>query len=121
MILKELLFLIIYIFHILIWTFLLFGGFYSKFYAYIIIYYLIPFIYLSHILPFHPLELAKNRTLSSVESPKRQEFYKPILILPYITDRLHDLFEKSTFNPLSPQGMLILGMIINTRIIKCKP
>lgn len=117
----ELLFLIIYIFHILIWGFVMFGGFISPKYAKIIVYFIIPFIYILHILPFHPLESIKASLIKDTkEKDEKQIVYNYYLVFPFIFNKLKVFFTTigSIFNPLSPQGMLILGMIINTQILR---
>lgn len=117
----ELLFLITYVFHILIWGFIMFGGFLSPKYAKLIVYFIVPLIYILHIFPFHPLEYIKaNLIKDTKEKEEKQIIYNYYLVFPFLFDKCKVFFTTigSIFNPLSPQGMLILGMIINTQILR---
>ena len=108
------------IFHVFIWIYIIFGSFFGKKHAKFIIYYLIPFIYILHILPFHIIREAKKKKLNinndEIFDKKIKDIEYSIPIIGFIRKKFHELWEKldkySTFNPISPQGMLILGMII---------
>jgi hypothetical protein len=150
------------IFHILIWLFIVFGGFISSTYANLNIFYIIPGIYILHILSFHILNEIKlkllnieedknnnilsddnncvkqcklNKELKSLnnseddsitfnhciyECKKYKELDKVLekYILPKILNNIKEYFKNSFSNPVSPQGLLILGFIINTSLIK---
>jgi hypothetical protein len=107
-----------YIIHILIWGFVMFGGFLSPKYAEIIVYIIVPTIYILHILPFHPIESIKANLVENTEA--KSKMYNSYLVFPFIFDTCKVFFTSigSIFNPLSAQGMLILGMIINTQILR---
>lgn len=99
--------------HIFVWAFIM-TAFVNFKCAYVNFMYVIPFMYLMHILPFHLLvELKKNiyddqesRTGRAVNSiPIVSQFHK----LMNITQKF------STFNPLSPQGMMIFGALTSGR------
>lgn len=74
--------------------------------------YLIPFIYLIHtVLSFHILEKIKINIYKE-EKDKMVEKLNNCIILPKLYDNLSSTLEKKcTFNPISPQGMLIFGLI----------
>ncbi len=97
------------IIHIFIWLFIVFGSFINKNCALFNLIILIPFIYLLHIFPFHVINhikcLININCLSDTE--KIEKFIKFFYI-----KKIFDDF-KSFQNPLSPQGLLILGYIIN--------
>ena len=111
---------ILSIFHIFIWSYIIFGSFFGKKHARFIIYYLIPFVYILHILPFHILIELKKKLLNinndEIFDKKIMEIEYTIPIIGFIMKKFYLINEKldnySTFNPISPQGMLILGMII---------
>jgi hypothetical protein len=142
--------------HILIWIFVLFGGFINKKYALINIQYVIPFIYLVHLLPYHlivkekikyieknldkwnDIDLANTLVDESdvlfikqytqpTRTPETSDT-KVAKILKYEEDNIlivkikniinNKLFKNSFQPPLSPQGMLILGFILNFNIYK---
>jgi|SaaInlV_165m_DNA_3_1040750.scaffolds.fasta_scaffold00357_28 hypothetical protein len=104
------LFMILCIIHVLIWGFVLFA-FINKNTARINIYIVIPIIFLLHCLPFHFLVQAKKQLYDTSYLDKESKMYK-ILIIPDIFLNISKKLEKiCTFNPLSPQGMLIIGLI----------
>lgn len=116
-ILVEILFFIVNAIHVGAWIFILIGGFLNKQYAFWIIYYIIPFMYILQIFPEHPLETIKIKLLGK-EKEKREKLYHPLFVLPILQKNLTELFfKKSIFNPVSHQGLMILGMIINIRIV----
>jgi hypothetical protein len=113
--------------HIIVWVYPIFGGFISVSNAKFILYYYVPFIYILHLLPFHiilntKLYLIDNTIISKTDNkPDNKEYlhnkeheYTIIKIFHYI----HSTFEKCFANPLSPQGLLILSLIINLYIVK---
>ena len=113
------------IIHLGIWIFVVFGGFFKESYTKFNIMILIPFIYVIHILPFHIITSTKlhiiendsaynnNNTPSAQILKDEEQKY----IIPYYFRKLNNIFEDSLFNPLSPQGLLILGYIINVYIM----
>jgi hypothetical protein len=142
------------IIHILIWLFIVFGGFISSIYANLNIFYIIPSVYILHMLSFHILNEIKLKLLNIEEDnnnilsddnncvkqcklnnsedgsitfnhciykcKKYKELDKVLekYILPKILNNIQEFFKKSFCNPVSPQGLLILGFIINTSLIK---
>jgi hypothetical protein len=113
------------IIHIGIWLFVLFGGFFKESYAKFNIIILIPFIYVIHILPFHmivetKLRIIENESIhnnNNTPSMKILEDEECKYILPYYFQKLKCIFDNSFCNPLSPQGLLILGFIINVYVM----
>jgi hypothetical protein len=116
------------IIHIFIWIFILFGGFISSEYTKLIIYKLIPFIYIIHIFPFHFLVQTKlyiidnNKDKSEKEKPSSDilEEEEDKYIIPLYFGKFKNIFSSSFCNPVSPQGLLILGYIINVYLLKNK-
>ncbi len=104
------------IIHIFVWVFVLFA-FTNKKLAYFNIYYIIPMIYLLHILPFHILMEIKKKS-----NPKHweedTEYIYNILILPDIFVKTQKYLDKHcTYNPISPQGMLIFGLLSSIYVL----
>ena len=111
---KNLIFTIIYLFHVLIWSFVLVSSFFKSTVK-VNIYLIIPFIYLVQILPFHILEKIKLNLMDNNEINKKikQDNIDYVLIFPHFFSKLGKYLEKTcTFNPFSPQGMLIFGLIV---------
>ena len=113
------LFIILCIIHITVWVFVLLA-FLNPITAYYNVYYVIPMIYVLHILPFHILVSLKKKIYSDDKEKKaKEDLVSKLLVIPYIFNKIKDFFNKfSYFNPLSPQGMLIFGLI--TSIYKLK-
>ena len=110
---KKIIFQLVCYIHILIWLYVLFA-FINKNTAYYNIYYIIPIIYLLHILPFHILTTYKTKLYPDTWEYKVEKVEKNIFFMDiyyYCSDKL---FKNSTFNPFSPQGLLILGLITST-------
>lgn len=117
---KYLLFFIFY-FHTFIWIYLIFGSFISVVHARIILYWIIPFIYLIHILNFHILvQLEKNLIDHRISDDELKNNYLRMyipLINPFLD--LQTFLEENCFlSPLSTQGMLILSAIISSNVIR---
>lgn len=111
---NNFIFTILYLFHILIWAFVLVASFFKSTVK-INIYLIIPIIYLIHLLPFHILEKIKLNLMNNNEIDKKikQDNIDFVLILPNLFSKLVKYLDKKcTFNPISPQGMLIFGLII---------
>jgi hypothetical protein len=126
---------IIAILHILIWLFVIFGGFISVNYLYINIFIIIPAIYVLHMLNFHILNKVKlnllhieeedNNKLSEINHCSKQcepneelDKYLNKYILPKILNNIKYYYRHSFGNPVSPQGLLILGYIVNVYAMK---
>lgn len=104
-------FTILGLIHILIWGFVLLA-FLNKTLAKINIYFVIPIIYIIHLLPFHILETLKGKIYNKNQKNYYMEKLSKILIIPYYFKRLSIFLNKHCFlNPISPQGMLIFGLI----------
>ncbi len=115
----NLLFIILCIIHVLIWAFVLLA-FINPTTAYYNVYYVIPFIYLVQILPFHIILSFKSLIYKDENDriDKENECYDA-LILPGLFNRLGKFFKSFSFeSPISTQGMLIFGLI--TSIYKLK-
>ena len=113
----KIIFFILCLFHVLIWIFCLLA-FTNKEMAYYNIYYMIPCIYILHILPFHMLVTLKKNIYPDTYKIKINLFYKYIFLDKYF--KFKDILDNyCTFNPLSPQGMMCFGLI--TCIYKLYP
>lgn len=113
------LFIILCIIHILIWAFVLLA-FINPTTAYYNVYYVIPFIYIIQILPFHIIVSLKKKIYNdNTTRINNENEVGGFLILPYLFMKARDFFEQfSFFNPLSPQGMLIFGLITSIYRLK---
>jgi hypothetical protein len=103
------LFVSIYTFHILLWVFVL-SAFLNKKTAFFNVYYLIPFIYIVHLLPFHVLTKTENN-IGKEKSNEMRNSIKQKMIIPYLFFKLKHFFDFSFQNPFSNQGMMIFGLI----------
>ena len=104
------LFNIICVFHILVWIFVLLA-FLNKSTAELNLYYLIPLIYILHILPFHVLVEAKKK-MSPEDWEDKDTCIKNLLFIPMKFDKFQKYLDKKCFcSPVNPQGMLIFGAI----------
>lgn len=111
-------------FHIIFWLYLVFGSFFGPTHARFILLWLIPFIWLLHMAPFHVLFEYESTSLGlDPTDPHRQReeavaekvseifpFMKPVYGLQFWCE------DNCTFNPIGGQGMIILGAIISSRI-----
>ena len=110
---KVFLAILVWIFHIMFWIFVLFS-FVNKRASMINMTYVIPFTYLLHILPFHTLETAKTYLMENNMDAKQymEDKISDLFIIPTIFIKLKQELEKYCFfSPLSPQGMMLFGMI----------
>lgn len=114
--------------HAIIWLYVIFGSFIDNNHAKFIVYMIIPFIYLLHMLPVHFLNKLKKDELkieSTIDLNKKlNEMYKTLnipiireimILFVYLKD---EVFKNSVFNPLSGQGMLLLGMFMGIYNLK---
>jgi len=92
--------------HILIWIFVVFA-FLNKDLAIINLSYVIPFIYILQILPLHILNTAKCYVNKNCDKDNKK--IEKSIGFSY----LKDLFKNSFGNPLSAQGLLILGAVLS--------
>jgi hypothetical protein len=91
---------------IVIWLFVIFA-FLNYNTALINLRYIIPLIYLLHILPIHILNYFKNKLRS--DSLEESERIEKLIGFYYLKNFFNFSFE----NPLSAQGLLILGFILS--------
>lgn len=108
--LKNLLFNIICIIHVLIWITIMFG-FLNKKIAKFNVYLFIPVIYILHILPFHILVSLKKNMYKKDYKKKLKEIEAKIIIAPLFQKMKTKLEKFCTFSPLTPQGLLIIGLL----------
>ena len=114
---KILLFNILCGIHILIWAFILLA-FLNKKFASFNLYYLIPFVYVIHIFPFHFINSIKEKMYENEWKEKVDSFTNSILVISQYTDLQKKLDENCFANPLGTQGMLILGAITSAYTLK---
>jgi hypothetical protein len=91
-------------------------SFVKKEYAYFNLKYVIPFIYLCHILPFHILTKLKY-TVHKNDTKKKISDFENNNVLFNIFNKFKNSFRNSFANPLSPQGLLILSGITSSYAI----
>ena len=107
--LKNVLFVVLCVVHIVVWTFVLLA-FLSRKTAAINLFVLIPAIYVLHLLPFHVL--AKSKEMLCENAQESADTFSAFLILPKLFEDFSRFCEaQCTFNPISPQGMLVFGCI----------
>jgi len=110
------LFQLIYIVHILFWLFIL-TAFLDKKLAYYNIYYVIPITYILHILPFHILMKLKKEIDPKNHKLRAKEIDEQLIIPKYFVDIQDKLEKECTFSPISPQGMLIFGLLSSIYVL----
>jgi len=106
--------------HIIVWLFVLFA-FLDKKTAYYNVYYIIPLIYIIHILPFHVLVKMKQELHPDTWKNDEELILKKLVIPEHFVNLQKKLEQKCFCSPISPQGMLIFGLItsILTLYPKC--
>lgn len=111
-------FILLVVVHIMIWIFILFA-FCNKKTAEINLYYIIPLIFILHtFLSFHVIDVSKH-LIYPENTTQKVNSIENYLIIPSLFYWLKDdVFGKSYCNPLSAQGMLILGAITSAYAIK---
>jgi hypothetical protein len=117
---------ILIIFHLLIWIFIIFGGIISSDICKFIVFIMIPFIYVLHILPFHIIVEAKLRIIEKEKSTDLENKSSTDIlfeienrnIIINLFNKLKTALNFSLLHPLSAQGLLILGYIINIYLLK---
>jgi hypothetical protein len=113
---KKVIFNLLEIIHVLVWTFVIFAFLNTKT-AYFNINYLIPFIYIVHLLPFHILIKAKQNIYPKTYNKELEDTDK-MLILPYYFLKLQSFLDKKcTGNPISGQGMMIFGALSSSNVL----
>ncbi len=108
---KEIFFEYLCTVHILIWLFIIFA-FLNINCAKLNLFYIIPIIYVLHILPFHILVETKKKIYKTNYKEKEDEFIDNTIMAPII--KIQKKLDKCFCNPLSPQGMLILGALTSS-------
>jgi hypothetical protein len=107
---------ILCIVHVLVWVFVL-TAFLSKEMAYYNVYYVIPLIYIVHVLPFHIIITLKEKTDPEHYKLHEEQFYEK-LIIPKLFRNVTNKLEKFCFaSPLSTQGMLIFGLLTSVFVL----
>jgi hypothetical protein len=109
-------FIILCIIHVLIWLFII-TAFINKTTAEINLYYLIPLIYVLHIFPFHIIIKMKEYAEPENTIEKIKDFENNNIITKIYWD-IYRYLSYSTFNPLTPQGMMIFGAISSDWALK---
>lgn len=95
--------------HILIWAFVMLAWLHPRA-AVINLTVIIPLIYVVHMLPFHVLTAAKQR-MHPQTWQQDSKAVEHVMVVPGLFDEVRKAFDKSYANPLSAQGMLVLGAI----------
>jgi hypothetical protein len=93
-------------------------AFLNKKYASFNLYYLIPFIYVIHIFPFHFLNSIKESIYQDDWKEKVDSFLNSIIIISQYTDLQKALEDNCFANPFGAQGMLIFGAITSAYALK---
>ena len=102
--------------HVLVWVFIL-TAFVNKDMAYYNVYFVIPFIYIVHILPFHILISLKKNSDPKNYKTHEEEFYET-LVIPKLFRNVTGKLEGFCFaSPLSTQGMLIFGLLTSIFVL----
>jgi hypothetical protein len=109
-------FYILCIVHILFWLFIM-TAFLNKTTAEYNLYYVIPILYIIHVLPFHIL-ISLKECVEPENTKEKVYIFENNNILTIIFYKLQNMFSFSTFNPLSPQGMMIFGAITSAWALK---
>ena len=114
------LFRIIIAVHVLFWLYMIFGSFISHWHAHIILFWLVPIVYIWQSMPIHLLVELEKYTSSSKSISELDEKVK-INFLPLVPIKNLQMFcEKHCFaSPLGPQGLVILSAIISSHYIRC--
>uniref|UniRef100_A0A6C0H0U2 Uncharacterized protein n=1 Tax=viral metagenome TaxID=1070528 RepID=A0A6C0H0U2_9ZZZZ len=106
---KELIFEYLCTIHVLIWIFILLAFLDSNL-AKLNFFFIVPGIYLLHILPFHIFVEIKKQIFKNDYREKEDIFFNSSFL--YYLINLQRLLDKKCFlNPLSPQGMLVFGSL----------
>ena len=112
---KNIVFNLICILHVLIWVFVFFAFMNIKT-AKINLYYIIPLIYVLHMLPFHILIEQKKKIYKNQYKIKEDIFFKKSHVINIINLQQY-LDKKCLFNPISPQGMMIFGALSSSYVL----
>lgn len=110
-------FVVICIVHVVFWLFVLFA-FYTKQTARINLYYIIPAVYILHILPFHLLNNLKASIYPNNWKDKTDEVLNSIPIVRQFTNLQKTLDKYCFANPVGAQGMLLFGAITSAYALR---
>jgi hypothetical protein len=110
--------------HILFWLYVIFGSFLGQDHARFILLWLIPFVWLLHMAPFHILFDYESKMVGlSRATPLRQREEAVAVVVSGIFPFMRPVYDlqfwcqdNCTFNPIGGQGMIILGAIVASRI-----
>lgn len=104
------------ILHVLVWVFVVFAFLNPKTAA-LNLYYIIPLIYIVHMLPFHIFgELKKKMRPDTWERDDKEVANS--LLLPRIHDYIATMSRNCFGSPVSPQGLLIFGAVTSAWALK---
>jgi hypothetical protein len=115
--LKEVFFTVLCVFHILLWCFILLA-FLNKKLASFNLYYLVPFVYIIQLLPFHVLTRIKESMYKDNWEEKNDTISSSMYPVKVFLDMRKSLTKVCFENPISNQGMLIFGAITSAYAIK---
>lgn len=111
-------------FHILFWVYVIFGSFWGKMHARFILLWLIPFVWVLHMAPFHVLFEYEAKSVGVSDLGKREKLEAVNAEVVSIFPFMEPFFtlqlwceDNCTFNPIGGQGMLILGAIVAARVL----
>lgn len=113
---RYFIFVIFALIHIIVWLFVIFA-FLNQKTAYYNLYYVIPSIFVMHMLPFHFINTFKESLYPSNWKERSEDVAKS-LIIGYLYKFITYIFSNSFASPMSPQGMLILGSILSSYSLK---
>jgi hypothetical protein len=112
---KRIIFDLICLIHVIIWIFIIFA-FIDIRAANINLFYIIPLIYLLHILPFHIIIEQKKKLYKNSYKNKENEFFKKTSLI-HIINLIEYLDKKCFLSPLSAQGMMIFGALSSSYVL----
>jgi hypothetical protein len=93
-------------------------AFLNRNYAYFNLYYLIPFVYVMHVLPFHVILSVKEYMYKDTWTEKTESIVSSIYPVKVFSDMKEHLSKVCFENPISSQGMLIFGALTSAYAIK---
>jgi hypothetical protein len=112
------------VFHACFWIYLILAPLCSRWHARFVLLWVIPFVYILHMLPFHLLHTYETESLGieHLDVKEREEILADMTcdILPFLEPVFKIQFfcrDHCVFSPLSAQGMLILAAIISSNVL----
>jgi hypothetical protein len=106
--------------HVLVWLFVL-TAFLNKTCAYYNVYYVIPLIYIIHILPFHIIITLKQKSDPENYKIHEEQVYEKLIIPKYFRTVTSMLEDFCFANPLGTQGMMIFGLLTSIFVLYPPP